>query len=359
MEVLMEESQRNEAELNQEMQRQEALEQYKLAVADYVQGLESKGFHVGGVKFSYIPISENFSTRELSCLIEVKKGSQTRYLILGSDLGRIGQISEDGKIMLEEEYKLEEQKHLKEKGFEKYDDLDQPHYLQNDEKGDLEAVSDKEHEEVLDKDEEKLQEVKQGLGKDLGTPLRVVELDMASGREYAKLNNVQIDASKGKILLVQYPGNIWITAQEQNGEYKKVSGLECSELNRDMVAELNIGINSSNARIKSGDIEAGDKDETEGADLLLLKRTGSQDMVVVNYNRWAETDIDLVNRTSGHKIELIDATAEYPTRIRIDDEIIEITEKEEIELPGLEDNAEEELGEGTERTLWENNPYGE
>lgn len=356
----MEENQKDEVELNQNMKRQEALEQYKLAVADYVKELEAKGFHVGGVQFSYIPISENFSTRELSCLVEVRKGSQTRYLILGSDLGRIGQINEDGKITLEEEYRLEEQKNLKEKGFEKYDDLDKPHYLQNDEKGDLEAVSEKKHEEIIDKEEEKMRAVKQGLGKDLGTPLRVVELDIASSREYAKLNNVQIDASKGRILLVQYPGNIWITAQEQDGEYRKVSGLECSELNRDVVEQLNIGINSSNARIKNGDIEAGDKDETEGADLLLLKRTGSQDMVVVNYNRWAETDIDMVNRTNGHKIELVDATAEYPRRIRIDDEIIEITAQEqEIELPGLEEEEEEELEEGTERTLWENNPYGE
>lgn len=357
----MEENQRDEIELNQELEKQNALEQYKLDVAEYVKRLEGKGFNVSGVKFSYIPISENFSTRELSCLLEIRKGSKTKYLILGSDLGRIGQIDEDGKITLEEEYKQEEQRNLRENGFETYDDLDKEHYLQNDEKGDLEAVPKEKHEKTLKEDEQKIEKIQQGFGDGLGKPIRIVELDNVSAREYAQLNNVQIDPNKGKIVLVQYEGNIWITAQEQEGKYIEVSGIECSDLNRDLVDELNIGVNSSDARIKTGDIEAGEKDDTEGADLLLLRVTGTQDMVVINYNRWAETDVDLVNRTNGHKIELIDATATYPRRIRIDDEVIEITEKEqEIELPGLEEVVEEEIEEaGTERTLWENNPYGE
>lgn len=320
---------KEEKELNAEMTQEDKLEEYKTEVTKYVKSLEAKGYTVRGVKFGNIPLTENFETGDLSCIIEISKGSKSKFILLGSNLDRIGQIKQDGEIELEEWYKEEQRQHLKDSGFEKFDTLDEKHYLRNNKKtGDLEAVSEKEHKEELTKQEEEMQKIDDDLGDNgLGEPLQVVELDYIAAKEYSKLDN-KINPRAGKIVLVKYPGGRWITAQERESGYEQVAGIECSELNREIVDALNITVYSSRG-IRGRDITAGEKDDDAYADFLYLKPTNTLDKGdIINYNRWGETDRDIVDNKTGEKVELINPTDTYPRKIEIGNEVIEVEEKE-------------------------------
>ena len=318
---------KDENELNEEMSKEKTIETYKIEVSNYIKSLEAKGYKIIGAKFGNIPLTENFSTGDLSCIIEISKGTKSKFIILGSNLDQIGQVKSDGEIELEEWYKEEQSQHLKENGFEKYDTLDEKHFLKNSKEGDLEAISEKEHKEELTKQKKEMKKISKDIGDNgLGEPLQVVELDYLAAKEYSKLDN-KINPKAGKIVLVKYPGNRWITAQEGENGYKQVAGIECSKLNREIVDALNITVYSQRG-VEGKYVTAGEKNDDAYADFLYLKPTDTLDKGdIINYNRWGETERDLVDKKTGKKVELVEPANMYPQKIEIGNELIEVEEK--------------------------------
>ena len=402
---------KDEKELNMAQKMQEREE----AINNYIRSKMNlkRGYKIRSAKLSSIPLTENYESGELGVVEIVSKDGKSAYVLLDFEIDeageikakQVGQIKQDGELMLEQDYIRSQQELLKEQGYENYEDtskkIEEKHYLtKNKETGDLKAVSEKEHEKIKTEEELKMKKINDDLGDNgLGEPLQVVELDYIAGKEYSKLDN-KINPRAGKIVLVKYPGGKWITAQERENGYEQVAGIECLELNREIVDSLNITVYSSRG-IRGKDITAGEKDDDAYADFLYLRPTDSLDKGdIINYNRWGNTDRYIINNETGEKVELINSTDTYPEKIEIGGKVVEITSNElqtkkdeltkkieeyreqgysidektveEIENAqnmeeldevekGIENSEKEEpeKGQGTERTLWENNPYGE
>ena len=331
-------------ELNNDLSKEEILENFKIKVMEYKKSLESKGYTVK-MQIGNIPIADNISTDDLGCIAEISKGNKSTIIIFDSNLDRIGQVMKDGEIQLEEEYRQEQQRLFQEKGFEEQSEAlnkDRKNYLRNGKNGELEAVNEQEYKRKNEEKEDEVRNIESDLDFNLWKPLQIVELDIMASKEYAKLDN-KINPKLGRLVLVRYPGNYWVTAQEQNGKYVRMTGVECLEMNREIVSELNITMNLNNPQIKSREMKAGKKDDDPYADFLYLRsRDNPMDSeAIVNYNRWGETDKDIVEK-NGKRVEVINGSATYPPKIEIQDEVIELTS---TEIQQKKDELNEQLKE--------------